>query len=135
MAITQRLNRGITLPFRTAASIAKGAPVKLDSSDSDYVVTSTSSNDGAIIGVTADKSAAGGTVDVVVFGIAPVKVQTSASVAVGDYLMNGTEAGEAVEIGTSGGTNYHAFAKVLVAPGADNDLVTCLVNACHRAQG
>lgn len=134
MAISQRLNRGITLPFLTATAIAKGSPVKL-STDSDYVETSTSSNDGAIIGVTADESAAGGSVDVIVFGIAPVQVQTAASVVVGDYLMNGTSAGKAVEIGTTGGTNYHAFAKVLVAPAADNDLVTCLINAAHRAQG
>lgn len=134
MAISQRLNRGITLSFLTAAAIPKGSPVKLDT-DSDYVVTSTSSNDAAIIGVTAEESAAGGSVDVIVFGVAPVAIQTAASVAVGDYLMNGTSAGKAVEIGTSGGTNYHAFAKVLVAPTADNDLVTCLINAAHRAQG
>ena len=48
MAITQRLNRGITLSFLSASAIAKGAPVKLDT-DTDYVVTSTSSNDAAII--------------------------------------------------------------------------------------
>lgn len=134
MAITQHLNRGITLPFLTATAIAKGSPVKL-STDSDYVETSTSSNDAAIIGVTADESAAGGSVDVIVFGIAPVAIQTASGIAVGDYLMNGTSAGKAVEIGTTGGTNYHAFAKVLVAPAADNDLVTCLINAVHRAQG
>jgi len=134
MAITQRLNRGITLSFLSASAIAKGAPVKLDT-DTDYVVTSTSSNDAAIIGVAADESAAGGSVDVIVFGVAPVAIQTASGIAVGDYLMNGTSAGKAVEIGTTGGTNYHAFAKVLVAPAADNDLVTCLINAVHRAQG
>lgn len=134
MAISKRLNRGITLPFLTAAAIAKGSPVKLDT-DTDYVVTSTTSNDPDIIGVTADESAAGGSVDVIVMGVAPVIVQTASGVAVGNYLMNGTEAGKAVEIGTTAGTNYHAFAKVLVAPGADDDLVTCLINAVHRAQG
>lgn len=134
MSIAQRLNRGICTPFRTAAAIPKGSPVKLDT-DSDFVVTSTSSNDAAIIGVTADDSAAGGTVDVIHYGVAPVRIQTAASVAVGDYLMNGTSAGKAVEIGTTGGTNYHGFARVLQAPAADNDLVTCLINAAHRAQG
>ena len=134
MAISKRLNRGIALPFLTAAAIAKGSPVKLDT-DTDYVVTSTTSNDPDIIGVTADESAAGGSVDVIVMGVAPVIVQTASGVAVGNYLMNGTEAGKAVEIGTTAGTNYHALAKVLVAPGADDDLVTCLINAVHRAQG
>lgn len=134
MSIAQRNNRGITIPFRTATAIPKGSPVKLDT-DTDYVVTSTTSNAADIIGVTADLSAAGGTVDVVVFGVVEVRVGTAASVAVGDFLMNGTGGGTAVEIGTTGGTNYHAFAKVLVAPSADGDRVTCLVNACHRAQG
>lgn len=134
MSIAQRNNRGICTPFRTATAIPKGSPVKLDT-DSDYVVTSTTSNDPAIIGVTADLSAAGGTVDVIHFGIAEVRVGTAASVAVGDYLMNGTGGGTAVEVGATAGTNYHGFAKVLVAPVADGDRVTCLVNAAHRAQG
>lgn len=135
MAISKRLNRGITSPFLTAAAIPKGSPVKLDT-DSDYVVTSTSSNDAAIIGVTADESAAGGSVDVIHFGVAPVRVQTASGVAVGNWLMQGTDAGEAIEIAAVAGTNYNAFAKVLVAPGADNDLVTCLICAGNTpAQG
>ncbi len=134
MAISKRINRGISTPFLTVAAIAKGSLVKL-STDSDYVETSTSSNAADIIGVTADESAAGGSVDVIHFGIAPVLVQTAASVAVGDYLMNGTEAGKAIEVAAVAGTNYHAIARVLVAPGADDDLVTCLINAVHRAQG
>jgi len=49
--------------------------------------------------------------------------------------MNGTSAGKAIEIAAVAGTNYCCFAKVLVAPGADNDLVSCLINPVGRAQG
>lgn len=132
--MNQFLAQGVMIARRTATAIPKGSPVKLDSSNPEFVVTSTTSGDQGIIGVTADDSVANGTVNVVVNGIAPVKIQTASGIAVGDFLMNGTVAGKAVEIGATAGTNYNAFAKVLQAPAANDDLVTCII--CHsRPQG
>lgn len=131
--MNQFLHQGVMIARRTATAIPKGSPVKLDT-DPEFVVTSTSSGDAEIIGVTADDSVAGGSVNVVVLGIAPVKIQTASGIAVGDFLMNGTSAGKAVEIGASAGTNYVAFAKVLRAPSNNDDLVTCII-CPSRPQG
>jgi len=126
--MAQRIQIALSVSKKTATALSKGAPVKLDT-DAEYVVTSTSSNDAAIYGVLKDDSVAGGTVEVIRLGIAPVKIQTAASVAVGDFLMNGTAGGKAIEVAAVAGTNYFAFARVDEAPSADGDLVTCAINA------
>lgn len=124
--MNQNLISVLEITRRTASALSKGSPVKLDT-DTDYVVTSTSAGDKAIIGVLAEDSAAGGTARVIVMGIAPVKIKTASGLAVGDLIMQSDTAGKAVEVGASAGTNYPAIGKVLVAPGADNDLVSCLI--------
>lgn len=111
---------------RTATALSKGSPVKLDS-DPDYVVTSSSAGDKEIIGVLAEDTAAGGTGRVVVLGYAQVKIKTASGLVAGDMIMQSDTAGKAVEVGASAGTNYPAIGKCVVAPGADNDLVTCLI--------
>lgn len=126
--------KGIFFGRKTATAIPRGAPVKLDSTNPEFVVTTTTANDPAIIGVTLEDSVAGGTVDVCFYGVAPVRIATASGVVVGDLLMSSTTAGSAVEIGATAGTNYNAFAKVLTAPSADGDLVSCLIGT-SRAQG
>ena len=111
---------------RTATALSKGSPVKLDT-DADYVVTSSSAGDAAILGVLAEDTAAGGTGRVIVMGFAQVKIKTASGLAVGDLIMQSDTAGKAVEVGASAGTNYPAIGKVFVAPGSNDDLVTCLV--------
>lgn len=132
--MNQVTNRGLFVARKTATAIGRGSPVKLDSTDPQFVVTTTTSNDPAIFGVTLDDSVAGGDVNVCYSGIAPVKIGVASGVVVGDWLMSHTTAGVAVEIGAAAGTNYNAFAKVLTAPSADGDLVSCLINTT-RPQG
>lgn len=116
----------LSITRRTAAIITKGSPVKFDT-DTDYVVTSTSAGDKAIIGIATETSVAGGTVRVLMIGICGVTVKTASGLAVGDMIMQSDTAGKVVEVGASAGTNYPAIGKVLIAPGADNDRVSCLV--------
>ena len=116
----------LSITRRTATALSKGSPVKLDT-DTDYVVTTTTAADKACIGVLAEDTVAGGTGRVIVLGIAQVKIATASGLAVGDMITSSTTAGKAIEAGSTGGTNYHALGKCLVAPGADNDLVTCLI--------
>lgn len=116
----------LSITRRTASALSKGSPVKLDT-DTDYVVTSSSAGDKAIIGVLAEDTVAGGTGRVIIMGLAQVKVKTASGLAVGDLIMQSDTAGKVVEVGASAGTNYPAIGKVFVAPGADNDLVTCLI--------
>jgi hypothetical protein len=65
---------------------------------------------------------------VCLIGICPVRIATAASCAVGDLLATHTVAGTAVEA-TAG---QNSFAKVLVAPAANSDVVTCLVMSGSR---
>lgn len=112
---------------RTATALSKGSPVKCDT-DPEYVVTSSSSADKAILGVLAEDTVAGGIGRVIVLGLCQVKIKTASGLAVGDFIMQSDTAGKAVEVGASAGTNYTAIGKCLVAPGADDELVTCLIS-------
>lgn len=120
--------RVLTLTKKTAAPITIGSPVILNQSDTDYVTTTTTANNKAIYGVALNTSVAEGEVEVMRLGIGPVRVATAASCAVGDLLATHTVAGTAVEA-TAG---QESFAKVDVAPGADNELVTCFINCSTR---
>lgn len=113
--------------FRTAAIVTKGSPV-ISSSAEGYVETTTTANNAAVIGVALNTSTAGGELRVCMIGICQVRIATAASCAVGDLLATHTVAGTAVEA-TAG---QNSFAKVLKAPAADSDIVTCGVNAFTR---
>jgi hypothetical protein len=126
--MAQRIQIALSVSKKTASALSKGSPVKLDT-DADYVVTSTSSNDAAIFGVLKDDSVAGGTVEVIRLGVAPVKIKTASGIAVGDFIMQSDTAGKAIEVAAVAGTNYFAFARVDEAPGSNDDLVTCGINA------
>lgn len=118
----------MTVTKKTAAAIQIGSPVVLDQSNTDYVLTTTTANNKAVLGVALDTSVAGGDCEILMLGVGPVNVATAAACAVGDLLTSHTVAGAAVEA-TAG---QESFAKVLVAPGADNELVTCFVNCSTR---
>ena len=117
----------IEITRRTATALSKASPVKCDT-DAEYVVTSTTSADKAILGVLAEDTVAEGTARVIVMGLAQVKIKTASGLAVGDFIMQSDTAGKAIECSGSAGTNYAAIGKCFVAPGADNDLVTCLIS-------
>lgn len=106
--------------FRTAAIVTKGSPV-IASAAEGFVETTTTANNAAVIGVALNTSVAGGELRVCFSGICQVRIATAASCAVGDLLATHTVAGTAVEA-TAG---QNSFAKVLQAPGANSDLVTC----------
>lgn len=116
----------LSITRRTATALSKGSPVKLGT-DTDYVVTTTTAGDKAVIGVLAEDTVAGGTGRVILMGLAQVKIATASGLAVGDFVQSSTTAGKAIEVGSTGGTNYNVIGKCMVAPGADNDLVTCLI--------
>lgn len=120
--------RVLTVTKKTAAAIEIGSPVVLNQSALDYVTTTTTANNKAVFGVALNTSVAEGECEVMVMGIGPVKVATAASCAVGDLLTSHTAAGTAVEA-TAG---QESFAKVLIAPGADSELVTCAINCSTR---
>lgn len=117
----------LEMTHRTVASIPAYSPVIL-STDTEFVETTTTANAAAVYGVTMQTSEAGGEVRVCLLGLCPVRIATAASCAVGDLLATHTTAGTAVEA-TAG---QNSFAKVLVAPGANSDVVTCFVNSSSR---
>jgi len=120
--------RIMTVTKKTAAAITIGSPVILNQSDTDYVTTTTTANNKAIFGVAMNTSVAEGDCEIMMLGVGPVKVATAASCAVGDLLATHTTAGTAVEA-TAG---QESFAKVLIAPGADSELVTSFINCSTR---
>lgn len=122
-----RMQAALEVTHRTLTSIPPYSPVIL-SADTDFVETTTTANNPAVYGVTMQQSEANGEVRVCLLGLCPVRIATAASVAVGDLLATHTVAGTAVEA-TAG---QNSFAKVLVAPAANSDVVTCFVNSSSR---
>ncbi|MBK8260224.1 MAG: hypothetical protein IPK80_02680 [Nannocystis sp.] len=120
---------------KTASALSQGQFVKLDT-DTDYVITSTTQGDNAMIGtvledVSIPSGASFADVTVVVFGLGPVKL--NGSISAGSWVQESTTAGRAEAIGAVGGTNYNAKA-FLLEGGASGDVVTGLIMP-SRPQG
>ena len=113
--------------FRCAAAITRGSPV-LPSAAEGFVETTTVANNAAVFGVALFDASAGGEIRVCFAGIAQVRIAVAAAVLVGDLLATHTVAGTAVEA-TAG---QNSFAKVLQAPVANSDLVTCGITPFTR---
>lgn len=135
----------VKAPFKvipTAATL-KGAPVIINTAATDYVVTTTTANDGAVIGVLAEDCVlppSGATYvmcEVIMFGVAPVRVNAAinqAAVSAGAWLVASTTAGQAAAAAAVAGTNYPSFGKLIEPSAAAGDLVTAFI-VPSRPQG